>query len=131
MSIPITMETRVGYIEVSDINVAYSEYYGDGTIYGLAVLFYPSGEPVKGAGKTKAELVAAGVLATEPATIPGDLVVLPDGESPAAPEVIPVEPYGIRVLYKGMTVVCRSKSAKTVNVTVNEADKSIELDIQE
>lgn len=89
MSSPITLETQVGYIEAEDVYVSYSEYYGDGTIYGRNDLLMPDGSPVKGAGKTKAELINANVTLSEVGvgTGVGDVVVVPNDSVPApAPE---------------------------------------------
>lgn len=89
MSTPITLETQVGYIEAEDVYVSYSEYYGDGTIYGRNDLLMPDGTPVKGAGKTKAELISANVTLSEVGvgTGVGDIVVVPNDSVPApAPE---------------------------------------------
>jgi hypothetical protein len=89
MSTPITLETQVGYIEAEDVYVSYSEYYGDGTIYGRNDLLMPDGSPVKGAGKTKAELINANVTLSEVGvgTVTGDIVVVPNDSVPApAPE---------------------------------------------
>ena len=89
MSSPITLETQVGYIEAEDVYVSYSEYYGDGTIYGRNDLLMPDGSPVKGAGKTKAELINANVTLSEVGvgTVTGDIVVVSNDSAPApAPE---------------------------------------------
>jgi hypothetical protein len=89
MSSPITLETQVGYIEAEDVYVSYSEYYGDGTIYGRNDLLMPDGSPVKGAGKTKAELINANVTLSEVGvgTGVGDVIVVPNDSVPApAPE---------------------------------------------
>jgi len=89
MTSPITLETQVGYIEAEDVYVSYSEYYGDGTIYGRNDLLMPDGSPVKGAGKTKTELINANVMLSEAGvgTVTGDIVVVPNDSVPApAPE---------------------------------------------
>ena len=89
MTSPITFETPVGYIVAEDVYVSYSEYYGDGTIYGRNDLLMPDGSPVKGAGKTKAELINANVTLSEVGvgTGVGDIVVVPNDSVPApAPE---------------------------------------------
>ena len=65
--------------------VRFTEYYGDGTIYGRCDLQHPDGSPVKGAGKTKADLVAAGVITAEyKGAVGGDLVVLTDAAAAPA-----------------------------------------------
>jgi hypothetical protein len=89
MSSPITFETPVGYIVAEDVYVSYSEYYGDGTIYGRNDLLMPDGSPVKGAGKTKAELINANVTLSEVGvgTVTGDIVVVSNDSAPVpAPE---------------------------------------------
>jgi hypothetical protein len=87
MSTPITLENQVGYIEAEDVYVSYSEYYGDGTIYGRNDLLMPDGSPVKGAGKTKAELINANVTLSEVGvgTVTGDIVVVAEENATPAP----------------------------------------------
>ena len=89
MATPVTLETLVGYVSAEDVYVSYSEYYGDGTIYGRVDLLTPDGNPVKGEGKTKADLVNAGVVLSENprGSVTGDLVAVPnDTPVPAAEE---------------------------------------------
>ena len=83
------MESAVGYIAIEDVYVKYSEYYGDATIYGRVDLLDVNGEPVKGAGKSKKELVEAGVVLSETVfdSINGELVVIPDSNE-SIPEVV-------------------------------------------
>jgi len=92
MASPITLETQVGYVVAEDVYVSYSEYYGDGTIYGRVDLLMPDGSPVKGAGKTKTELVAASVMLSENGigTVTGDIVVVPNESVPEENAVAPV-----------------------------------------
>jgi hypothetical protein len=95
MTTPITFETLVGYIVEEDVYVSYSEYYGDGTIYGRNDLLMPDGSPVKGAGKTKAELVNANVVLSEVGlgSVTGNIVVVPNDvvpEEKPVPEETPV-----------------------------------------
>lgn len=95
MTTPITLETPVGYIVAEDVYVSYSEYYGDGTIYGRNDLLMPDGTPVKGAGKTKAELINANVTLSENGvgSVTGDIVVVPnDAPEPVAEESAAPEP---------------------------------------
>ena len=87
------MESMVGYVAAEDVYVVYREYYGDGTIYGRVDLLL-NGEPVRGAGKSKKELVEAGVVLSENfiGSIGGDLVGVPDSNevvAEVAPEVAP------------------------------------------
>ena len=89
----LSMESMVGYVAAEDVYVVYREYYGDGTIYGRVDLLL-NGEPVRGAGKSKKELVEAGVVLSENfiGSIGGDLVGVPDSNevvAEVAPEVAP------------------------------------------
>lgn len=92
MATPITLDTNVGYVVAEDVYVSYSEYYGDGTIYGRVDLLMPDGTPVKGAGKTKTDLVNANVMLSEVAlgTVTGDIVVVPNDSVPEENAVAPV-----------------------------------------
>ena len=85
MATPVTLETLVGYVSAEDVYVSYSEYYGDGTLYGRVDLLTPDGNPVKGEGKTKADLVNAGVVLSENplGSVTGDLVAVPNDAAPA------------------------------------------------
>jgi hypothetical protein len=89
MATPLTLETPVGYVTAEDVYVSYSEYYGDGTIYGRVDLLTPDGNPVKGEGKTKTDLMNAGVVLSENplGSVTGDLVVVP-----AAPPAVEETP---------------------------------------
>ena len=93
MASPITPETPVGYIVAEDVYVSYREYYGDGTIYGRVDLLTSDGNPVKGSGKSKAELINANVTLSDIffGSISGDLVVVPF-ELQSLPEETPVSP---------------------------------------
>jgi hypothetical protein len=64
----LNSDTPVGYIEAEDVYVVYSEYYGGDTIYGRKTLLMPDGSPVKGAGKTKGDLLVLGVLVVQEET---------------------------------------------------------------
>ena len=85
MATPVTLETLVGYVTAEDVYVSYSEYYGDGTIYGRVDLLTPDGNPVKGEGKTKSDLINAGVVLSENplGSVTGDLVAVPNDAAPA------------------------------------------------
>jgi hypothetical protein len=89
MATPVTLETLVGYVAAEDVYVSYSEYYGDGTIYGRVDLLTPDGNPVKGEGKTKVDLMNAGVVLSETplGSVTGDLVAVPNDAAPPAPVV--------------------------------------------
>ena len=82
------MESAVGYVAMEDVYIAYSEYYGDATIYGRVDLLL-NGEPVKGAGKSKKELVESGVVLSETVvgSMNGELVAIPDSYE-SIPEVV-------------------------------------------
>ena len=89
MATLVTLETLVGYVAAEDVYVSYSEYYGDGTIYGRVDLLTPDGNPVKGEGKTKTDLINAGVVLSETplGSVTGDLVAVP-AAAPAAPSLV-------------------------------------------
>ena len=91
MASPITPETPVGYIVAEDLYVSYREYYGDGTIYGRVDLLTSDGNPVKGSGKSKTDLINANVTLSDIffGSISGDLVVVPI-ELQSLPEETPV-----------------------------------------
>jgi hypothetical protein len=91
MASPITLDTLIGYLQAEDLYIRFTEYYGDGTIYGRTELSMPDGSPVKGEGKFKKELVDAGVLMSDvvAGSLGGDLVWV-QNEAPVVPEA-PVE----------------------------------------
>jgi hypothetical protein len=93
MATPITPETPVGYIVAEDVYISYREYYGDGTIYGRIDLLTPDGNPVKGSGKSKADLINANVTLSDIffGSIGGDLVGVPN-ELPSLADDTPVSP---------------------------------------
>jgi hypothetical protein len=85
----VAPETLVGYVAAGDVYVSYSEYYGDGTIYGYTELLTPDGNPVKGAGKTKADLINENVaLGNNLGSVTGDLVPV-DMPAEVVHEVVP------------------------------------------
>jgi hypothetical protein len=94
MTTPVEESTNVGYCLAADVYCSFTEYYGNGTVYGWRHLYIGS-EVVRGAGRTKRDLIAAGAVQEEaicPA-VPADVVVLaldpvPVPEAPApAPEI--------------------------------------------
>jgi hypothetical protein len=133
------MESAVGYVATEDVYIAYSEYYGDGTIYGRVDLLL-NGEPVKGAGKSKKELVEAGVVLSETVvgSINGELVSISDSNE-SVPEVVEVVPeevvnevveevvspnsgmYTVSIVIAGFTVT------RELNVKINEESRQIYL----
>ena len=143
MSAPLSMESAVGYVAAEDVYVAYSEYYGDGTIYGRVDLLL-NGEPVRGAGKSKKDLVEAGVVLSEnvAGSVNGDLVVVPDSapeaecapaaeaaaeaEAECAPEAEPgccqcSGRYTVTMVIAGFTVT------RELNAKINEESRQIYL----
>ena len=73
----LTLETPVGYVVSADVYVSYSEYYGDGTIYGYTELLTPDGNPVKGAGKYKVDLINENaMLGNNVGSVSGDIVAV-------------------------------------------------------
>lgn len=70
---------NIGYITAQDVYIAYSEYYGNGTIYGRCDIFGADGQLVHGPGKTVADLVAmqCTIQAEPQESQPGELVVVP------------------------------------------------------
>jgi hypothetical protein len=88
----LTLETPVGYVAAQDLYVSFSEYYGDGTIYGYTELLTPDGNPVKGAGKSKTDLVNENVvLGNNLGSVSGDLVVVAAAEVAAEVAEVPAE----------------------------------------
>ena len=87
MTTPVDESTNVGYCVAADVYCSFTEYYGGGTVYGWRHL-YIGPEVVRGAGRTKRDLIAAGAVQEEaicPA-VPADVVVLALDPAPA-PEV--------------------------------------------
>jgi hypothetical protein len=93
MASPITLDTLIGYLPAEDLYIRFTEYYGDGTIYGRTELSMPDGSPVKGEGKFKKELVDAGVLMSEnvAGSLGGDLVWIANEAPVEVPAEVPVE----------------------------------------
>ena len=93
MASPITLDTLIGYLPTEDLYIRFTEYYGDGTIYGRTELSMPDGSPVKGEGKFKKELVEAGVLMSEfvAGSLGGDLVWVQNEAPVEVPAEVPVE----------------------------------------
>lgn len=92
MPTPLTAEQNVGYIAAEDVYIVYSEYYGGDTVYGRVNLVTEAGEPVKGYGKTKQDLLSLGVLVADEAlgTTVGWLTRV--GDTEIEPAVFPPEP---------------------------------------
>jgi hypothetical protein len=124
MTTPLNLSDNVGYVESADVYCYYTEYYGDGTIYGFQHLFLPNGELVRGAGKTKAELVALDVVreADPPRPVPATLVVVPERAEPVPqpqpqpepePELVP-GPYVVSITHSDFTVEYKKVLAVSV-----------------
>lgn len=78
--LPYTADMPTGYFK-DNIYMTYTEYYGDGTVYGLRHIHFPDGTPGYGLGPgmTRADLVAKGMIVPEeqaPA-VPIDISVVP------------------------------------------------------
>jgi hypothetical protein len=88
---PLTIDHNVGYVTAEDVYIVFSEYYGDGTIYGRQAMILPDGFLAQGAGKSKSELVAIGCLVSDDVNgaLNGDLIIVPV-DTPVA-EAQPVE----------------------------------------
>lgn len=138
MASPITLETLIGYVVAEDVYIRFTEYYGDGTIYGRTELSMPDGSPVKGEGKFKKELVEAGVLMSEvvAGSLGGDLVLVAN-EAPVdvpvdAPAEVPlVSEVPVEVKPKTYMVVASIsgfKVSREFNVKIDEITNTIYLE---
>lgn len=146
MTTPVEESTNVGYCVAADVYCSFTEYYGDGTVYGWRHLYVGS-EVLRGAGKTKRDLIALGAVQEEaicPA-VPADVLVLPLDPSPEptpappapdAPPAPPVpeptpapvpEPTHVTVTLGDVKVTCSSASSKDIKVFVNEEKRSVEF----
>ena len=65
MTTPLTENLPVGYVPAEDVYITYTEYYGDGTIYGRRNISLPSGELIQGAGKCVRDLINLGAVVPE------------------------------------------------------------------
>ena len=126
MTTPVDLLTNVGYCATADVYCSFTEYYGDGTVYGWRHL-YIGEEVVRGAGKTKEELIALGAVQEEAVcpSVPADILVL----SVSVPEVpvpeVPVPqiektPNTIVVKFKEVSITLTMKKATDVVVNVEE-----------
>ena len=88
---PLTVEQNVGYVIAEDVYIVYSEYYGDGTIYGRQAMIFPDGSLASGSGKSKNDLVAIGALVSDDVNgaLSGDLIVVPVDAPAVIPESAP------------------------------------------
>lgn len=139
--IPYTADMPTGYFQ-DDIYMTFTEYYGDGTVYGLRHVHFPDGTPGYGLGPgmTRADLVAKGMVVPEVRAdaVPIDISVVPEeGVCPvgaaalapveAAPEAAPA-PEAATVEAAALPTVCSEacicdtdaeKPLKKVTVKVN------------
>lgn len=99
--IPYTADMPTGYFVQGDIYMTYTEYYGNGTVYGLRHIHNPDGSPGYGLGPglTRADLEARGMIVPEERAdaVPIDVSVVPPedvcaaAQPPAPLEDTPVE----------------------------------------
>jgi hypothetical protein len=127
MTTPLVPADNVGYVVAADVYCYFTEYYGDGTIYGFQHLFLPNGELVRGEGKSKQDLIQLEVVREEepPRAIPGELVVVPleavpEPEPEPAPEPAPVPeepkgPYVVKITHSDFTVEYKNVLSVCVN----------------
>jgi hypothetical protein len=95
--IPYTADMLTGYFVQDDIYMTYTEYYGDGTVYGLRHIHFPDGTPGYGLGPgmSRADLVAKGMVVPEEraGAVGIDIVpvaeAVPEAEAEAVPEAVP------------------------------------------
>jgi hypothetical protein len=124
MPSPLDTSLNVGYVEAEDVYIVFTEYYGDGTIYGRRELSLPEGAPIKGSGKTVADLIALGALVADDCfgAVNGVLVGIPvTAEAPAeAPAEVPVSkaPFVVRIEVAG--VVITYENVKKVDVKTGD-----------
>ncbi len=93
---PYSLELHhlVGYVEAEDVYINYSEWYGDGTIYGRRNLLTAEGELVRGQGKSKQDLVNSNILVSPDqfGSMNGWLVPVPVENTPAPEQPAPEQP---------------------------------------
>lgn len=140
MATPITLETSIGYIVTEDVYIAFTEYYGDGTIYGRSELSMPDGSPVKGEGKSKKDLLELGVLMSDvvAGALVGDLIWV-HSETPVlleAPVEVPVEvpvvpeaPVEVKPkTYMVVASILGFKVSREFNVKIDEETNTLYLE---
>lgn len=125
--LPYTADMPTGYFVQGDIYMTYTEYYGDGTVYGLRHVHNPDGSPGYGLGPglTRADLVARGMLVAEEraGAVPIDVSVVPEegvcaaaAPAPAPPPEVAPEPTPAPTPEK----VCTCETCKCVNCDCKE-----------
>lgn len=144
--IPYTADMPTGYFQ-DDIYMTFTEYYGDGTVYGLRHVHFPDGTPGYGLGPgmSRADLVAKGMVVPEEraGAVPIDVSVVPEegvcavrvaaaptAEAVPVPEVpvpeAPVETFGTSVCSEGCACPLDiKKPLKKVTVKVNGVTVSL------
>jgi hypothetical protein len=143
MTAPVDESTNIGYCVVADVYCSFSEYYGDGTVYGWRHL-YVGADVLRGAGKSKKEIIELGAVQEEaicPA-VPADLIVLTlESQLPPPAELVAIEPVAVEpvvdssastqaivtVTLGDVKVVCSSKSSKEIKVIVDEQARYVEF----
>lgn len=87
--LPYTADMLTGYFVQDDIYMTYTEYYGDGTVYGLRHIHFPDGTPGYGLGPgmSRADLVTKGMVVPEERAGAVGIDIVPVAE--AAPEAVP------------------------------------------
>jgi hypothetical protein len=144
--ISYTADMPTGYFQ-DDIYMTYTEYYGDGTVYGLRHVHFPDGAPGYGLGPgmTRADLVARGMVVPEERAdaVPIDISVVPEvGVCPAgavveapvetAPsEAAPVESTSVLPTVCSEACICvtdAEKLLKKVVVKVNGVTVTLKTD---
>ena len=123
MASPITLETLIGYIPGEDVYIRFTEYYGNGTIYGRTELSMPDGSPVKGECKFKKDLVEMGVIMSDfvNGSLTGDLIVVP-ADAPVTPESIKSKKYTVVTSFLGFNIT------REFFVRIDEATNTLYLD---
>ena len=149
--LPYTADMPTGYFVQGDIYMTFTEYYGNGTVYGLRHVHNPDGSPGYGLGPglTRADLVARGMIVPEERAdaVPIDVSVVPEegvcaavvsapppAEPAPAPEPAPAEPPKVekaptKVVVKlgGISVVLNKVLEKDIVVNVDETTGVVEF----
>lgn len=155
--LPYTADMPTGYFVQGDIYMTYTEYHGDGTVYGLRHVHFPDSSPGYGLGPglTRADLVAKGMVVPEERAdaVPIDISVVPEEgvcaaatpapEAPAVPEAPALltvcseaclcatdseKPLKkVTVKVNGVTVSLNTVTTKEVIVNVDESAATVEF----
>lgn len=135
--IPYTADMPTGYFQ-DDIYMTFTEYYGDGTVYGLRHVHFPDGSPGYGLGPgmSRADLVAKGMVVPEERAdaVPIDVSVVPEegvcaAGAPAPPaEAVPEAEVPALPTVCSEACICDTESEKPlqrVTVKVNGVTVSL------